>query len=163
MGDWTHLLTTDPFSSLSSWQLWAFYKKRVQGRRDGRREIIIKLQNVEDKRAAFYLTSLRKWVPKATPSLKSSGTGSPRSIYFFFLSFLNVYLFLREREQSVSGGGAERRGNRIWGRLQAPSHQHRCLTRGSNSQAVRSWPEPKSDAQPAEPARCPIQEHLKAR
>ena len=28
--------------------------------------------------------------------------------------------------------------------------------RGSNSPAVRSWPEPKSDAQPTEPPRCPI-------
>ena len=41
---------------------------------------------------------------------------------------------------------------------QAPGSElsAQSLTRGSNSQAVRSWPEPKSDAQPTEPPRCPV-------
>ena len=39
----------------------------------------------------------------------------------------NLYLFLRERErQSSSRGGAEKEGDRIQSRLQAPSCQHRA-------------------------------------
>ena len=46
------------------------------------------------------------------------------------LSFLNLYLFLREREIASGGGWAERRGRcRIWSKLQALSCQHRTWRR----------------------------------
>ena len=71
-----------------------------------------------------------------------------RKYWVFFLTalkifFFNVYLFLWERE-SVRGGGAESwgvgvdRGSQAGSALMAES-----LTRGSNSQTVRSWPEAK--------------------
>ena len=53
----------------------------------------------------------------------------------------------------MSMGGAERggdTGSKAGSRLCAQS-----LMRGSNSQTTRSWPEPKSDAQPIEPPRRP--------
>ena len=61
-----------------------------------------------------------------------------------------IYFWERQR-QSVSGGGAEREGDtepEAGSRLQAVSTE-------PDTQAVRSWPEPKSDAQPTEPPRCP--------
>ena len=62
--------------------------------------------------------------------------------YFFIKTFFNVYLFLRERQrQSVSRGGAERGRHRIRSRLRALSCRHRVRPRGSNSRAMRSWPE----------------------
>ena len=69
--------------------------------------------------------------------------------FFFF----NVYLFLR---QSVSRGGAERKGNtesKAGSRLRAVSTEPPM--QGSNSWTVRSWSKPKSDAQPTEPPRRP--------
>ena len=48
------------------------------------------------------------------------------------------YLFLTERErQSMSGGGAEREGDRIGSRLQ-PELSAQSPTQGSNSQTARS-------------------------
>ena len=46
--------------------------------------------------------------------------------YFLFKKcFLNMFSFLRHRErQSVSGGSAEKEGDRIQSRLQAQSCQH---------------------------------------
>ena len=66
---------------------------------------------------------------------------------WFFKIFLMFYWFFREREtESMSRGGSEREGDteseagsRLWAVSQS-------LTRGSNPQAVRSWPVPKSDA-----------------
>ena len=69
---------------------------------------------------------------------------------FLFLIFFNVYLFLRER-QSVSRRGAEIVGDTIQGsELSAQSPRQ-----GSNSRAMRSLTEPKSNAQPTEPPGCP--------
>ena len=53
----------------------------------------------------------------------------------------------------MSWGGAERGGNT----KQAPGSELlvQSPTRGSNSQTVRSWPEPESEAQPTEPPRGP--------
>ena len=65
--------------------------------------------------------------------------------------------------QSVSGGGAEREGDRhrIWSRLQALSKRSaQSLMRGLNPQTVRSWHELKSDAQPTEPPRRPVTKFL---
>ena len=65
---------------------------------------------------------------------------------------LNVYFW---QSTSMSWGGADREGDteceagsRLWAVSTSP-------TRGSNSQTVRSWPGPKSDAQPTEPPRRP--------
>ena len=69
----------------------------------------------------------------------------------FFFNFLNVYLFIFERErQSVRGGGAERE-RETQNPKQAPGSELsvQSLMRGSNSQAGRSRPELKS-----EPPRC---------
>ena len=68
-------------------------------------------------------------------------------------------IFLRERErerQSVSEGGAER-DRETQNSKQAPGSELsvQSLTRVSNSRTVRSWTEPKSDAYPTEPPRCP--------
>ena len=73
---------------------------------------------------------------------------------FFFLTFI-FYFWDRER-QSMNGGGAEReRGrHRIRSRLQALSCQHRAQ-HGAQTHKLRSWPEPKLDAQLTEPPRCP--------
>ena len=56
----------------------------------------------------------------------------------------------------MSGGGAEREGE-TQNPKQAPGPElsAQSPTPGSNSQAVRSCPEPKSDAQPTKPPRCP--------
>ena len=66
------------------------------------------------------------------------------SLIYKIIFFFSICLFLRER-QSVSKGGAEREGDteskagsRLWAAAQS-------LMWGSNSQTMRSWPEPKSD------------------
>ena len=59
-------------------------------------------------------------------------------VLFCFVNFLNVYLFLKEREtEHDRGRGRERGRHRIRNRLQ-PSAQ--SLTWGSNSRTARSWP-----------------------
>ena len=69
-------------------------------------------------------------------------------------TYFLLHLFIFER-QSTSRGGVEREGDTD--PKQAPGSQLSAQSpmRGSNSQTARSWPEPKSDAQPAEPPRCP--------
>ena len=56
----------------------------------------------------------------------------------------------------MSRGGAEREGD--MNSKQAPGSElsAQSLTRGPNSQTTRSRPEPKSDAQPTEPPRRPL-------
>ena len=94
-----------------------------------------------------------------SPLRNDAGWETQTHHYFFFnfFFFFTFYLFLRNRvRQSVSGGGAEREGDRIWSSLQALSKQSaQSLMRGLNPQTVRSWPEPKSDAQPTEPPKRP--------
>ena len=74
---------------------------------------------------------------------------------FFFNCFFNVYLFLRERESESEQGRGKERGRQ--NPKQAPGSElsAQSPTWGSNSQAVRSRPELKSDAQPTEPPRRP--------
>ena len=74
----------------------------------------------------------------------------------FKKNFYYIYSFLRDKEkQSTSGGGADREGDteseagsRLWAVSTEPAV-------GLKSQTSRSWPEPKSDVQPTELARCP--------
>ena len=58
----------------------------------------------------------------------------------------------------MSGGEAEREGDTESEAGSGPSAQ--SATRGLNPQTVRSCPEPKSDAQPTEPPRCPTNPFL---
>ena len=74
-------------------------------------------------------------------------------VFFFF----NVYfIFGTERDRAWTGEGQRERETQ--NRKQAPGSKPsaQSLTRGSNSLTVRSWPEPKSEAQPTEPPRRPI-------
>ena len=51
----------------------------------------------------------------------------------------------------MSGGGAEREGAHNLKQALGSELSAQSQTRGSNSWSARSWPEPKSDAQPTEP------------
>ena len=84
------------------------------------------------------------------------GVSSTRWFFNIFLMF--IYFWDREK-QSMNGGGSERGTHRIWNRLQALSCQQ-SRTRGSNSWTARSWPEPKSAAQPTESPRRPCRYSL---
>ena len=53
------------------------------------------------------------------------------------------------------GRGREWGRHRIQSRLQAPSCQHRAQCEARTHWTARSWPEPKSDAQPTEPPSRP--------
>ena len=66
---------------------------------------------------------------------------------FFFLIILSLFI-LRERERErmrMSGGGAERKGERIPSRFRAVSTEP---MRGLNSWTLRSWLEKKINSQP---------------
>ena len=94
-------------------------------------------------------------VSSSSTRLNVSTSSSLKSV-IFSLFFLNVYLFLRETETECEWvRGRERGRHRIWSRLPGSQLSAQSPTRGSNSRAVRSWPEPKSDAQPTEPPRRP--------
>ena len=79
------------------------------------------------------------------------------SLVSFYLFTYFVILFLTEREREQAGEGQRETGrHRIQSsRLQALSCQHRAWCRTLNSQTVRSWPEPRSDAWPTQPPRHP--------
>ena len=79
---------------------------------------------------------------------------------FFLKIFFNIYSFLRVR-QHVSGGQVERE-RKTQNPRQAPGSELSAQSpmRGSNPCTMRSWPEPKLDAQPTEPSRCPYPEVL---
>ena len=76
-------------------------------------------------------------------------------IWFFFFFLMFIY-FWESDWQHVSGVEAER-GKERQNPKQAPGSElsAQSPTRGSNSRAVRSWPEWKSSAGPTEPPRCP--------
>ena len=76
----------------------------------------------------------------------------------FCFNFFNVYSFLRDRVQV--GEGQKDRGTQS--PKQAPGSELSAQSPmwGLNSWAARSWPEPKSDAQPTEPPRNPIKNVL---
>ena len=65
-----------------------------------------------------------------------------------------IYFWERQRQNASGLGQRERETQNL---KQAPGSElsAQIPTRGSNPRAVRSWPEPKSDAQPTEPSRCP--------
>ena len=75
-------------------------------------------------------------------------------VYFYYLKFFfNVYLFLRE----WAWAGEGQREGETQNPKQAPGSELSAQgpMRGLNSQTVRSWPKPKSDAQPTESPRRP--------
>ena len=77
-----------------------------------------------------------------------------RTFFFFFL-----HLFLRDIvRQSGSGERSEREEGTGSEAGSSSELSAQSLTRGLNSQAVRSWSEQKSDAQPTEPPRRPWNE-----
>ena len=65
-----------------------------------------------------------------------------------------IYFWERGRQSRVGEGQRERETQNL---KQAPGSElsAQSPTRGSNSRTMRSWPEPKSDAQPTEPPRRP--------
>ena len=81
---------------------------------------------------------------------------------FFSIFIFYIYLFIferqreRERDRAQAGIGRERE-RETQNPKQAPGSEPSAQspTRGSNSQTVRSWPEPKSGAQLTEPPRRP--------
>ena len=77
----------------------------------------------------------------------------------FIKKFFLMFIFEREKESActcASGGGAERE-RKTQTPKQAPGSEPSAQspTQGSNSQTMRSWPEPKPDAQPTEPPGTP--------
>ena len=76
--------------------------------------------------------------------------------YIFYLKKkFYIYLFLRDRERVWVGEGQREKETQNLKQDPGSEVSAQSPTRGSNSQAVRSWPEPKSDAQLTEPPRCP--------
>ena len=68
-----------------------------------------------------------------------------------------LFIFERERERDRACAGEGQRERETQNQKQALGSElsAQSPTRGSNSQAVRSWPELKLDAQLTEPLRCP--------
>ena len=71
-------------------------------------------------------------------------------ILFFFMF---IYFWRRDREQA--GEGQRERETQNLNQAPGSELSVQSLMQGSNSQAVRSWPEPMSDAQATEPPRRP--------
>ena len=69
--------------------------------------------------------------------------------------FFNVYLFLRQRETEQERGRVRERETQNLKQAPGSELSAQSPTRGSNSRTARSWPEPKSFAQPTEPPRSP--------
>ena len=92
--------------------------------------------------------------PPSTPVLIQATTISCQDycgILLLFFNVLFIYLFIFERETEYElGRGRERGRQNPQSRLQVLSP-----TQGLNPWTMRSWPEPKSDAQPTEPPRRP--------
>ena len=72
----------------------------------------------------------------------------------FFFKF--IYFWERAR----AGEGQKERETQNLKLAPGSELSAQSLTRGLNSQTVRSWPEPKSDAQPTEPPKCPFTERI---
>ena len=71
----------------------------------------------------------------------------------FFVMF--IYFWERERERVQAGEGQKERKTQNLKPTPGSELSAQSLTQASNSQTVRSWPEPKLDAQPTEPPRSP--------
>ena len=63
----------------------------------------------------------------------------------FFLNFLNVYLFLRERNRVWAGEGQREREPQKLQQASGSELSAQSPTQDSNPRTMRSWPEPKSD------------------
>ena len=66
-----------------------------------------------------------------------------------------IYFWQRERDRAWAGKGQRERETQNPKQATGSELSAQSPTRGSNSQTTRSWPEPKSDAQPTEPPRRP--------
>ena len=66
-----------------------------------------------------------------------------------------IYFWEREREIVWAGKGQKERETRNPKQAPGSEPSAQSPTWGSNSQTMRSWPEPKSDASLTEPTRCP--------
>ena len=99
------------------------------------------------------------WQSKVKYTRKWKTWVTPFFLKFLFWTFKKKFLMLiyfweRERDRErVGEGQRERERDRIRSRLQAPSCQHRAPWRAQTHESVRSWPEPKWDAQLTEPPR----------
>ena len=106
--------------------------------------------------STFYSLFFNKWISSHVfmfgNNTAAVSTKHPMAIMnncHFFLMF--IYFWDRETEHE-RGRVRERGRHRMWSRLQALSCQHRADA-GLEPITVRSWPEPKSEAQPTEPPR----------
>ena len=62
---------------------------------------------------------------------------------------------MRQRDRAWMGEGQRERETQNLKQAPGSEPSAQSLTRGSNSRTARSWPEPKSDAQPTEPPMRP--------
>ena len=96
--------------------------------------------------------------PPSTPVLIQATTISCQDycgILLLFFNVLFIYLFIFERETEYElGRGREREAQTLKQALHSELSAQ-SPTWGLNSETMRSWPEPKSDAQPTEPPRRP--------
>ena len=93
------------------------------------------------------------WLKVALANYMSTSMGG---CHFFFFFILEGEYFILERDRAwVREGQRERETKNL---KQAPGSElsAQSPTQGSNPWTVRSWPEPKSGAQPTEPRRSPI-------
>ena len=83
-------------------------------------------------------------------------------VFFFNFFFQRLFIFGTERDRAWTGEGQRERETQ--NRNQAPGSEQsaQSLTWGWNPRTARSWPEPKSDAQSAEPPRRPRGAFLKS-
>ena len=127
---------------------------RSQAQDGSRRCSRFTLRLCPDKPVRGWRKRVSFWGPEA-PNLTSYLTSHLALFHFFFLNFLKC-LFILERETGQVGQGQRERESQ--NRKQAPGSELSAQSwmRGSNSQAMRSRPEPKLDAQLTEPPRHPI-------
>ena len=78
-------------------------------------------------------------------------------LFCFEFFFFSMFLFIFETERDRAWVRKGQRERETQNRKQAPGSEPSAQSPmwGSNSQTVRSWSEPKSDAQPTEPPRRP--------
>ena len=69
-------------------------------------------------------------------------------------------MFIFERDRVWTGQGQRERETQNSKQASGSELSVQSPTRGSNTQTVRSWPEPKSDAQPTEPPRRPLAQNF---
>ena len=89
------------------------------------------------------------------PKSDAQPTEPPRHPCYCKYFFKCLFVFETERDRAWTGEGQRERETQ--NPKQAPGSElsAQSPTWGSNSRTARSWPEPKSDAQPTEPPRHP--------